>query len=97
MPARELNRQGLCLTWLPAHLCCVPLYGATLLPHKRVCIQTGRVRRRVAGAPIGAGRVDGHRCGLYIGCEEALVPCRKQESNINKLICVICDHFYLFG
>lgn len=80
LPARELNRQGLCLAWLPAHLCCVPLYGATLLPQKQVCIQTGCVRRRVAGAPIGAGQVDGHGCGLYIGYEETVVPCLKQEA-----------------
>lgn len=97
LPARELNRQGLCLTWLPAHLCCVPLYGATLLQHKRVCIQTSRVRRRVAGALIGAGRADGHGCGLYIGCEETVVPLCKQESNINKFVCVICDNVYLSG
>lgn len=92
MPARELNRQELCLTWLPARLCCVPLYGATLLPHKQVCILTGRARTRVAGAPIGAGWVDGHGYGLYIGYEETVVPCCKQESNITKFICVICDH-----
>lgn len=97
LPARELNRQGLCLTWLPAHLCCVPLYGATLLPHKRVCIQAGRVGRRVAGAPIGAGRVDGHGCGLYIGCEETVVPCCKQESNRNKFGLFTLIFFYLFG
>lgn len=70
LPAGEPNRQGLCLSWLPAHLCCVPLHGATLLAHKRVCIQTGRVRRRVAGAPIGTGRVGVRRCGLCIRCEE---------------------------
>lgn len=78
LPAGKPNRQGLCLSWLPAHLCCVPLHGATLLPHKRVCIQTGRVRRRVAGAPIGAGRVGVHGCGLSIRCEEIVVPCCKQ-------------------
>lgn len=93
MPAGELNRQGLCLAWLPAHLCCVPRYGAILLLHKRDCIQTGCVSRRVAGAPTGAGRVEGHGCGLYIGCEETVVPCCKQECNRNKFICAIGDHF----
>lgn len=44
------------------------------------------------GPPIGAGWVDGHGCGLYIGYEETVVPCCKQESNITKFICVICDH-----
>lgn len=51
-------------------------------------------QKRVAGAPIGAGRVDGCGCGLYIGCEKNIVLCWMQKSNQNKIICVyLCDYF----
>lgn len=39
LPARERNRQGLCLTWSLAHLCSIHMYGAMLILHRQACMQ----------------------------------------------------------
>lgn len=41
--------------------------------------------RERRGPPIGAGRVGMHGCGLYVRCEEIVVPSCEQETKRSEL------------